>query len=219
LDIVPNSPIDKQTVIHCLQEYAKTEGLPISIITKLEDKIEDNQGDGHTLEKSFSLALCWLYTTDSWVYSHINTQLRDDSRTMSTLAPYMNALMKAYNVLTDDDSYFYSGILFRRTRLTQKGLEFYKPQLQFVWSAFTSTSVEFSSEAQFGDILFVISIPEKFKFHALNLEGLSAFPTEREVLLLPNIGFRVKSTTPGPTPEYPNTKIIIHIIAAWMCVV
>jgi len=113
---------------------------------------------------------------------------------------------------------FFSGIVFRRTKLTSKGLEFYKKGMQFIWSAFSSTTVEFCASNNFGDILFVISIPDHMKFYALSLEGISQFPNEREVLLLPNIGYFVKSISNGPNPLYPNTTTVIELEVAYVCV-
>jgi len=136
---------------------------------------------------------------------------------MSMLAPFMNALMRAYQWLNKDEDNF-SGTVFRRTFMTQKGLEFYKPGMIFIWSSFTSTTMDFSASCEFGDILFVIDIPSNLKKYALVLENVSAFPLEREVLLLPNVGFLVKSVEKGPTGEYPNTSSIIHMEVSYVCV-
>jgi len=125
--------------------------------------------------------------------------------------------MRSYKWLKNDGDNF-SGKVFRRTFMTQKGLEFYKPDLIFVWSSFTSTTMDFSPSSEFGDILFVIQIPENLKKYALVLENVSAFPLEREVLLLPNVGFSVKSVKKGPTGEFPNTSVVVEIDVSFVCV-
>jgi len=78
--------------------------------------------------------------------------------------------------------------------------------------------MDFSPLSEFGDILFVIHIPENLKKYALVLETVSAFPLEREVLLLPNVGFRVKSVEKGPTDDFPNTSAIVEINVSFVCV-
>jgi len=218
LSIIPTSPFDYNLIVSSLQDYANARKPPLddNVVQKFKDKFEDFTLDGHEPDKALALSLCWLYTLESWVYSHINELLRDDSSLMSTLAPFMNGLMKSYKVLGNDENY--SGIVYRRTKLTPKGLGFYKKGTQFIWSAFTSTTVEFSPMNNFGDILFVISIPDHMKFYALNLENISSFPTEREVLLLPNIGYRVNSISQGPNATYPNTTTVIELEVSYVCI-
>jgi len=217
LSIVPNSQIDMSSILNSLTTYAQTRKLDEVIIQQFKDKVEDFTLEGNHPERALSLALCWLYTLDSWVYKHINEQLRDDSSTMSMLSPFMNALMRSYQWLTKDNDNF-SGTVYRRTSMTQNGLDFYKPETIFVWSSFTSTTVDFIPLCDFGDILFVINIPHNLRKYALFLENVSAYPLEREVLLLPNVAFIVKSVNKGPTREYPNTSTIVHLEVSYVCV-
>jgi len=189
--------------------------LDIYIINDFKGKIEDFEKGGNP-EKALPLAMCWLYTTDSWVYKDINLLLREDTDSIKVLAPYMNGLINSYQKLEDGNLFF--GTVYRRTRLSKKDLEFYKPNVLFVWLAFTSTSEVFDSSSDvFGDTLFVITLPEKFKRCALNMESVSPFKSEKEVLLLPNIGYTVTETQIGPTETYPNTKFIIHVTVSYLC--
>jgi len=217
LNLVPDAPTDKESVVNCLQKFANTKNLDIGTVQDFLARIED-LSEENSPKKAFALSLCWLYTTESWVYMTVNGLLRDDSPQIETLAPFMNALMRSYKEMEGDEGNFYTGITYRRTRLTPKFLQFYQPDVQFVWSAFTSTAIEFTTDEKFGDVLFIISVPEKFKIYALNLENISVFPTEREVLLLPNIGFQVASIEKGPTDAFPNISTIIKIVVAYVCV-
>jgi len=174
INIVPDAPTDQECVVSCLQKYANTKNLDIGTVQDFKAKIEDFS-EKNSPKKAFALALCWLYTTESWVYSAVNCLLRDDSPQIEILAPFMNALMKSYKEMEGDDGNYYTGITYRRTKLTAKLLQFYQPDVQFVWSAFTSTAMEFTTEDTFGDVLFIISVPEKFKIYALNLENISVF--------------------------------------------
>jgi hypothetical protein len=121
----------------------------------------------------------------------MNEYLREDSSLMETMAPIINGLMQSYRNL--GEKYYYFGTVFRRSRLNEDAISFYCLGKSFIWSAFTSTTVIFPFDDQFGDILFEIMIPNERKQFALNLENISSFPFEKEVLLLPNIGYQVKS--------------------------
>jgi len=217
LDIIPKALSTPKSVIEGLEKYASENQLSSIVIQKFKDKIEDFS-ENNTPERAFAMSLCWLYTTESWVYPQVNSQLRDDSSTMVSLAPYMKALIQSYKNLEGDETNFYSGIVYRRTKLTPKGLEFYKPNIHFVWSAFTSTAIEFNPSGEFGSILFEITIPENFKKYALCLENVSAFPTEREVLMLPNIAYRVVKFE-NNSDQYLNTTCVIKVSIEYICLV
>jgi len=219
LSIIPTAPFEFNSILSSLGNYANARKPPLdeNVVQKLKDKFEDLTYEGHNSEMALSLSLCWLYTINSWVYVHVNELLRDDSSLMVSLAPFMNGLMKSYKLLGNDSSYFFSGIVYRRTKLSPKRLEFYKKGMQFVWSAFTSTTVEFCESNDFGDVLFVILVPDHMKCYALSLETVSQYPEEREVLLLPNIGYFVKSISHGSNPMYPNTTSVIELEVAYVC--
>jgi len=163
-----------------------------------------------------SLSLCWRYTTDSWVYKEMNNLLRNDSPSIKSLAPYMNGLIKSYHYLVDP-KYYFAGTVYRRTKFIQKtDLNFYQSNKQFIWSAFTSTTTELDPIGIFGNVLFVITIPEKYKKFALNVQYISNFPNEQEVLLHPNIGFTVTGIEQDPT-EYQNCNVVIHVVVSYIC--
>jgi len=160
------------------------------------------------------MGLCWLYSEDCWVYKEINRLLRGDFDSMEYLAPFMNALMRSNQYL--DQSYF-SGRVYRRVNLDPKELDFYSVGKLFIWRSYTSTSTEFQTSSNFGKILFIINVSNDFEKYALRVYEFSAFPAEKEILLLPNIGFQVRSIT-DPTSEYPNTTKIITLNILYVCV-
>jgi len=137
---------------------------------------------------------------------------------MEGLAPYMNGLMKSFKQL--DPQLFYSGIVYRRCRLTSTQLDFYQEETIFIWSAFTSTTIEFRAGDvdTFGRSLFIITIPEDKKQYAIQLESVSAVPTEREVLLLPNIAYEVMAVKKGLDVQYENVEVVIELSVSYVCI-
>jgi len=218
LTIVPNAATDQDSIISALTNYSNTRKPTLDqiVIQHFKDKIEDFTLDGHPPSTALSFSLCWLYTANSWVYQHVNELLREDSSSLEILAPFMNGLMRSYKFMAS--SFYYSGVVYRRTKMSSTGVAFYKPSIQFVWSAFTSTTVDFSTDNSFGDVLFVITIPPPFQHCALILETLSAFPSESEVLLLPNVGFLVNTVTSGSSSSFGNTSTVIVVQVAYVCV-
>jgi len=213
LDYIPSAPITEEAIINCLKVFIeKNPSLDTDIIIRFEDKLDHLKCQNPA--NALSLALCWLYTADSWVYQKTNLYLREDSRVMEQLSPFINGLMQSFRYL--DPIVYYCGTVYRRCKLNERGLEFYKKGIMFIWSAFTSTTVEFSPEANFGDILFIIRVPEDKKQYAIKLEEVSDFPLEKEVLLLPNIGYRVLNVDRETT--YWNVKVAIELSVAYICV-
>jgi len=145
LKLVPDAPVDQNSVIVCLEKYANTKNLDMETIIDFKAKIEDFS-ENNPPKKAFAIALCWLYTTETWVYPAINSLLRDDSPNIQILAPYMNALMNVYKELGDEENNYYSGIVYIRMKLIPTLLAFYQNDVNFVWSGFTSTSIEFDSK-------------------------------------------------------------------------
>uniref|UniRef100_A0A6B2KXZ3 SAM domain-containing protein n=1 Tax=Arcella intermedia TaxID=1963864 RepID=A0A6B2KXZ3_9EUKA len=219
LEYVPNANHDKNSIIDCLYSRSTSKNHDKSIIDDFIAKIADYQEEGHDEGTALSLALCWLYTCDCWLYKEVNNLLRNDSPSLRLLSPYMKGLMSSYHYLSHQPQLFYHGVVYRRTKLQPKDLEFYKLNTLFVWSAFTSTTSVFDPSASFGDILFVITIPEKFKQYSLNIQSVSDFKSEEEILLLPNIGYKVHQVQKGPLEKYPNTSYIIEILVSYVCIV
>eukprot|EP01103_Thecamoeba_quadrilineata_P011691 TRINITY_DN2839_c0_g2_i6.p1 TRINITY_DN2839_c0_g2~~TRINITY_DN2839_c0_g2_i6.p1 ORF type:complete len:379 (-),score=77.29 TRINITY_DN2839_c0_g2_i6:2074-3210(-) len=218
LETVPEAPIDKEIVFECLCAYAKDKGLDQMILDDFSRKFEDFQNLGYSSNEALALSVRWLYTCDSWVYQQTNMLLRDDTVSLQGLAPYMNCLMKTYEQFKDDQSKYFVGTVYRRTRLSPKSISFYQPGLHFVWSSFTSTSAHFDEDSLFGDTLFVINIPTRFRWYALRMDDVSVCEHEKEVLLLPNVAFSVVSVTPGSSSKYANTETVIETQISYVCV-
>jgi len=212
LDYIPSAPITEEAILTCLKTFReKNPSLDSDIIIRFEDKLEFLKSQNPL--NSLSLALCWLYTADSWIYQKTNIYLREDSRVMEQLASFINGLMQSFRYL--DPTVYYCGTVYRRCKLNEKGLEFYKKGIMFIWSAFTSTTTEFSPDANFGDILFIIHVPEDKKQYAIKLEEISDFPMEKEVLLLPNIGYRIQNVE--RETNYHNVRVAIELNVAYVC--
>jgi len=217
LDFVPHSPTDKTHIFESLLTWANSKKLDTLIINDAIAKVNDHKDEGHTEEIAMSLSLCWLYTSESWVYREMNIALRNDAPSIEYLAPYMNGLLKSNQYLIDP-KYFFAGIVYRRTRFFKDSdLTHYIPNTTFIWSAFTSTTIEFDPIGKFGDILFVIKIPEKWRKYALNVQSVSDFSEEQEILLPPNICYTVTEIHHDPK-EYPNSNVVIHITATYICI-
>jgi len=216
LTFVPSAQSDKESILNCLKTWMSKkkadddEFLIDSFLEKYTSLSEE-----HGSDKALSLTCLWLYTIDNWPYKRINEQLREDGPGLEVLSPIINALLNAYNFI-GETNWFYSGTVYRSTRLSATQLSLYKPSETFVWSSFTSTTTEYDVSGQFGPIVFIIKIPDNFKKSAINLESLSAFQDEQEVLLLPNVGYIVeKIDTPSTLP---NSTTSITVKMMWISI-
>jgi len=190
--------------------YASQKHLQTLIFLELEAK--HDEFFAQNLNTATAKSLIWLYTKNSWVYEEINALLREDSPLLSILSPVIKGLMVSYSSLSD---HYYSGLVYRKTNLSDKMLSVYKPGYTFVWSAFTSCASKNKSLDPFGEILFVIEIPQQFKEFAISLEDLSAFPGETEVLLSPCVGYQVISVENQGSG---NTKVTITLKVFYVCI-
>eukprot|EP01123_Difflugia_compressa_P002913 TRINITY_DN1374_c0_g2_i6.p1 TRINITY_DN1374_c0_g2~~TRINITY_DN1374_c0_g2_i6.p1 ORF type:complete len:141 (+),score=25.67 TRINITY_DN1374_c0_g2_i6:260-682(+) len=126
---------------------------------------------------------------------------------MKHMASYIKGLLISPRLLDDNDIY-YTGRVFRRSKLSSAQAQFYEKGKLFLWSSFSSTTVQYKKDLEanntFGDTLFVIDIPESLKSHAVLLEKVSTYPEEREVLILPNVSFQVLEVKKGEFEEMSN---------------
>jgi len=217
LKTIPSAPTDWETIINCLSHWTDMERTDSKLIIEdAQDKyLQFKQKNEHSPDECSAFTLIWLYTLDSWIYNRVNQQLREDLPSIKILAPYINGLMSVYNMVKNK-SMFYSGTVYRRCRLSNQTLNCYEPDQTFVWASFISTTTEIQECDTFGRILFVITIPEKFKNCAINVQSLSAYPDENEILLLPNSGYRVKFKEENCT--FPNTDFVVNLVMEWSCV-
>jgi len=214
---VSGAPFDHQSIANSLRIYAKETKKDESLIIRFEEKVNNLIIEGYNEQEAIGIAICWLYTLEAWVYKDLNSLLREDSSLLEKLASYANGIIHTYKTLGSKIK-FYSGMLYRRTQLTPNQIKCYVPHKTFLWASFTSTTTLFDTSAQFGDILFVVEVPQKFQHYAMCLDNFSDFPAENEVLLAPNVAYNINSVEKGPTIQFPCTSLVITITAVYVCI-
>uniref|UniRef100_A0A6B2KZS0 NAD(P)(+)--arginine ADP-ribosyltransferase n=1 Tax=Arcella intermedia TaxID=1963864 RepID=A0A6B2KZS0_9EUKA len=218
LKFIPTAPTDKQSIINSLNQWSSLH--PLDSSTLIQNEINyrsENLSKSLNIneETSLALTLLWLYTLEGWPYKRMNELLRSDSINIQYLAPLMNMLIHSSDILQHDSNYFYHGVVYRSTRLSEKNLSFYQVNTRFIWRAFTSSTTTMEPSGKFGDILFQITIPEKFKKFAINVQLVSDYPDEEEILLLPNVGYIVEAVESTTSPNV--YRCIIKITVSWVC--
>jgi len=216
LNFIPNAPNDKNSILNCLSLWSsqKPEDNDQLLLKEFNHKLSLFSQPQYKLSegRSLSFALMWLYTKEAWPYKRINELLRSDSILIEYLAPFIKGLINISKHL--DPSFYFSGTVYRATNLSPAALGFYKPGTKFIWSAFTSTTTTMDPSGQFGNILFVISIPQSLASYAFNVQSVSDFPNEEEILLPPNVGYVVVAVE-NPGGVY---STVIKLSACWVCV-
>eukprot|EP01124_Arcella_intermedia_P026868 TRINITY_DN5150_c0_g1_i4.p1 TRINITY_DN5150_c0_g1~~TRINITY_DN5150_c0_g1_i4.p1 ORF type:complete len:508 (-),score=151.27 TRINITY_DN5150_c0_g1_i4:73-1596(-) len=216
IKLIPNAPNDKTSILNCLSLWSskKPEDNDQLLLEEFNLKLSHFSQPQFNLSegRSLSFALMWLYTKEAWPYKRINELLRADSPLIEYLAPFIKGLVNISKHL--DPSFYFSGTVYRATNLSPTALGFYKPATRFIWSAFTSTTTTMDPSGQFGSILFVISIPKNLASYAFNVQAVSDFPNEEEILLPPNVGYVVDAVE-NPGGVYTT---VIKLSACWVCV-
>ncbi|CAF2574855.1 unnamed protein product [Rotaria sp. Silwood2] len=87
----------------------------------------------------------------------------------------------------------YHGVVYRGMGLESVASSAYKKGLLFYWSGFTSCTKELKIATKWNECtaVFFINIPQRFSHACSNIEDISKFPSEKEVLLQPYTCFRV----------------------------
>eukprot|EP00667_Euglena_gracilis_P002083 EG_transcript_2083 len=210
LDLVHSINYSRDDVFMNLWEYAERKGLGSPDVEGFSNRLQHHSGDPNQITK----ALLWLYSLESWVYQECNRACREDNKEdLACFMPFIKALLVGMprcndllltTLLQPADQ---SITLYRRTTLQPNHLQLYVEKQRFIWSGFTSTSLQ-DSAVIFGVHLFVITVPRTFCNKLIHLDGVSAFPNEREILLPCNLGFVVTHTETLPSP---TTRVKIHI--------
>mmetsp|Transcript_28803 Transcript_28803/g.51702 ORF Transcript_28803/g.51702 Transcript_28803/m.51702 type:complete len:989 (-) Transcript_28803:130-3096(-) len=189
-----------------LKRYAEAEELPkcSRLVAQFEEKTEDFEADGE--EMALAKAAYWLYTTDTWVFDQVNNALMNDTGiALSDLGAYIKVL----NTPLSDSSFHYTGVVYKRCRLTENQLTQYSVGKSFTWPAFVSTSTEVDKEELFGRQLFIITIPPALAACAQNITPISAFP-EEEIVLQAYMSFKVTKVTRGQS-VYANVDDVVEL--------
>ena len=187
-----------EAVIDKLKAYAADAAKAKLCIKEFQEELERYKTDPQGTTK----ALLWLYSLDCWVYQDCNRACREDKKSLlEYFMPFIKAVLQGIPKASDlhvgtSDA---GATLYRRTKLTADQQSKYSEGTKFIWTGFTSTSLE-DTNPEFGPHLFVISIPHKFLSKLPKLDSVSAFPEEHEVLLPCNIGLAVTSTGPSTRP-------------------
>eukprot|EP00667_Euglena_gracilis_P000755 EG_transcript_755 len=210
VDLIHTVNYSQEDIFLKLWEYGELKGLSPPDTDGFAIRMEHLKGDPNQITK----ALLWLYSLESWLYHECNRACREDNKEdLSYFMPFIKALLvgmpRCANLLL---SHLLkpgepSITLYRRTTLQDSQLKLYVVKKRFIWSGFTSTSLE-DSCAAFGVHLFVITIPRTFCNKLIHLDGVSAFPNEREILLPCNICFGVNTVQ---TQQSLTTKVQINI--------
>eukprot|EP01012_Entosiphon_sulcatum_P016721 TRINITY_DN21612_c0_g1_i1.p1 TRINITY_DN21612_c0_g1~~TRINITY_DN21612_c0_g1_i1.p1 ORF type:complete len:925 (+),score=121.39 TRINITY_DN21612_c0_g1_i1:34-2775(+) len=225
IELVPKAPHSWAACVAALEDYARQRNLDAFWVLHLQEQREAQLLEVEDPELAECRALYWLYSANSWVFEHVNLALRLDSdSSLRILAPYIAGLLRRGAALPQPN-----GTRFhRRTKLTTEQLKKYQPGKRFVWPAFTSTSRAgpSSGAASFGPVLFLISVPAGLCRFAVDLQAVSEFADEDEVLLPPNMGFActaVHCAPPGSTAVevrgevFPLCTAAIEVEAQYFC--
>jgi hypothetical protein len=143
-----------------------------------------------------------LYTKASFVYELINQVLRDnDLSKVDTLGPVCcllrNFLSKRNAHESDENNNSaIPEVVYRGTTLTPDMLQLYKESVGQVksWLPFSSASKSRNVADIYGNTLFILEFATDTapSYPGRNIESLSYFPLEEEVLLYPGVDFRIE---------------------------
>eukprot|EP01083_Nonionella_stella_P057505 150919_1 len=144
-----------------------------------------------------------IYTLQSFVYAALNEALREDKpEILKLFAPYIYQLVHGLNYEKN-----YYGTVYRGINLPKHCIDQYEQDVVFFWPGFTSsTQTKQVAQGWMGsNCVFEIIIPKRFSYSCANIDHLSAFPTEKEVLIQPYSCYRVLNN------QY-NKQLKKHII-------
>ena len=150
-----------------------------------------------------------VYTLQSFVYPEMNKALREDNKNVLNLfAPYIYKLIQGLN---EEANYY--GTVYRGIQLPVALVLKYSKDTVFFWPGFTSStqSKGVASCWPGSNCLFEITIPKRFSYSCANIDHLSVYQSEKEVLIQPYSCYRVLS---NKYDDYRKKYIIKLIIEA-----
>ena len=140
-----------------------------------------------------------LYTRESFLFRVLNTAIRDgDHSKLQTMGP-LCFLMRSYSNGCKE----FVGKTYRGVNLSPAAIETYKQAINLwrTWPSYTSTTKSRSMAEIRGNTLLIIKvIPLKLSStsRAYDIENISQFPSEEEVLLSAGISFQIISVNDNP---------------------
>ena len=157
--------------------------------------------------------LCiFAYTKETFLVYKMNNCIRNDHKEqLDVLYPYVNILMSALKLNP------FHGTVYRGFLLTTEQLSKYKKDRTFFWPAFSSTSKNFQTAANFArcNIVFEIVIPKALSYCCGYIGDKSLYPGEEEVLLQPYTYLRVcdQKTRKHDGKEYTVPVLLVEATA------
>ena len=161
-------------------------------------------------EQTLNHTIIRQYTSDGGPYSAANRVLRlghnGEDVGQNPLVPWILQLNCAIRILPE-----FLGTTYRGAQMSNAELACYTEGKIFIWSSFTSTSKSLKYCAD-GNVIFEMKPGSAFILHdkraGREIDAISEFPTEEEVLLPMCCGFRVlQITTTGR-----KTRIRVEIL-------
>ncbi|CAF1313546.1 unnamed protein product [Rotaria sordida] len=103
-----------------------------------------------------------------------------------------STLAELYGGLQEPKRHYY-GVVYRGMGLESTSSSAYKKGLLFYWTGFTSCTKELKLATKWNGCtaVFCINIPQRFSHACSNIEDISNYPLEKEILLQPYTCFRV----------------------------
>uniref|UniRef100_A0A7S0FYL9 NAD(P)(+)--arginine ADP-ribosyltransferase n=1 Tax=Pyrodinium bahamense TaxID=73915 RepID=A0A7S0FYL9_9DINO len=161
------------------------------------------------------------YTQETPLYHEMNTALRnDDLSAMRYYSAYIRELREVFKTDHEDQ------IIEPFTGKVWRGINFpnvdeavaeYSVGKVFVWSAFTSMSVDRDIAFNFGNVVFEVEcLPPKEAYEGAiavyapaSVQKFSDIPSESEILFPPNIQFKVKEVKKPGDEDYITSPLIV----------
>lgn len=181
-----------ETLEEALEDVKEVDDLDVYIFVANE-KAEDMKRNDLTQAMKAALIIYTMQmgNTDNSLFNLVNKALREKDRNkIEPWKKYIFLLLHALKVLEPTKSVE----LFRGANLKLENLgEKYEPGKVFTWTAFSSTSTSMVGAGKFlgnkEKVFWLLKLKEPF--HGRSLKEFSEFPNEDEVLLPPNMRFKV----------------------------
>ncbi|CAD8069876.1 unnamed protein product [Paramecium sonneborni] len=165
-----------------------------------------------------------IYTKESFLYKEINRALREADKSRACVSIFAKLMNYSLKHFIDKINYQpYSGLLYRGVNLTDDQKKEYlltfkgKHPLQikhgnisscyFIWQGYTSASKDraFVDKNDY-NTLFIINVQQP-NHNLVEIEDLSEYPDEKEVLSLPGIRYKIADIKKNKK----NNKLIIYL--------
>ena len=201
--------LDFSTVVQACVDGIRQEALltPDKNEAEVNDMIEKLLALKRASRHEVSRFCVLLYTKQTFLYRVLNTALRDGNHSkVPTLGP-LCFLIRNFGNAGDG----YDGTVYRGVNFSPEVIESYKKSINVwrTWPSYTSTTKQRQVAEIWGNTLLIIRILRvsvSFAVYAFDIEKVSQFCDEQEVLLVAGVAFQVTSVD-----DSSPTKTIIEI--------